>query len=230
MAKGIYKIVCNANNVVYIGSTTVDFLKRWRKHRQRLRHNYHENSYLQNAWNKYGEDRFCFEIVEDLSESEACFIKEREAYWLSVYFPLGREFCFNMSDHTCGGNTVNSKEERLVFSDKIRKSYTPELREKRRVQAIERNSVEVARKKVNTKEWKEAHLLGVRKLSKSQAWLADNRERNKKRRIRVGTDRGEVFDSVSDAENKTGARRANIRACIRGKIKMSMGRTWHYEA
>lgn len=75
---GIYKIECSTTGVVYVGSTSVSFKKRWRKHRQRLRHNYHENSYLQNAWNKYGEDNFVFGTVEVIYDTNK--VKEREAY------------------------------------------------------------------------------------------------------------------------------------------------------
>lgn len=76
--KGIYKIVCTANDVTYIGSTCVDFKKRFKKHKQRLRHNYHENSYLQNAWNKYGEETFNFIVIEELLDDIE--IKTREKY------------------------------------------------------------------------------------------------------------------------------------------------------
>ena len=55
---GIYKITCKVNNKIYIGSTEVCFKQRFKKHKQRLRNNYHENDYLQKSWNKYGEDNF----------------------------------------------------------------------------------------------------------------------------------------------------------------------------
>jgi len=41
-------------------------------------------------------------------------------------------------------------------------------------------------------------------------------------------DRGEVFESVTEAARQTGAERANIRLCINGKINTSMGRKWFY--
>lgn len=60
---GVYKITCLANNKIYIGSSS-NILKRWSNHRYELRHDTHSNRYLQNAWNKYGEDSFKFEVVE----------------------------------------------------------------------------------------------------------------------------------------------------------------------
>lgn len=51
---GVYKITCLPTNMIYIGSSN-NILKRWDNHRWLLRHNKHNNNYLQNSWNKYGE-------------------------------------------------------------------------------------------------------------------------------------------------------------------------------
>ncbi len=105
---GIYSITCRTTGTSYIGSTTVSFKKRWRKHRQRLAHNYHENSYLQNAWNKYGESDFLFEVVEVIKNK--LDILPTEKLYLSGYFASGRKICFNLSDHSCGGDTIKDAE------------------------------------------------------------------------------------------------------------------------
>ena len=223
---GIYKIECCTTGVVYIGSTSVSFKKRWRKHKQRLRHNYHENNYLQNAWNKYGEENFIFEIVEHIEDIN--IVKERESHWLSLYFSKGRDYCFNLSDHTDGGNTVKDEESRKKLSESVKKSYTPELREIRRKQAIDNNTIEQARNKVNTPEWKEAHLKGVKKLARDPEWIKKNNESKIHLKVKVGTNRGEIFESVAEASRQTGAFRSAIRACINGKIKSSMNRKWFY--
>jgi group I intron endonuclease len=60
---GIYKITNTKNNFYYIGSS-VDITSRFCNHRSSLRKNSHNNPKLQNAWNKYGEHCFSFEIVE----------------------------------------------------------------------------------------------------------------------------------------------------------------------
>jgi len=52
---------------------------------------------------------------------------------------------------------------------------------------------------------------------------------SKSKQVKVGTDRDEIFDSVTEAAKQTGACRANIRACINGKIKTSKGRKWFYK-
>ena len=62
-APGIYQILCVPTGKIYIGSTQ-DINKRWRDHRCLLRCGRHENSKLQRAWNKYGEEAFAFSILE----------------------------------------------------------------------------------------------------------------------------------------------------------------------
>jgi group I intron endonuclease len=59
---GIYKITNTLNGKSYIGSS-VNLVKRKNEHFRRLRKNIHENSKLQNAWIKYGETCFIFEII-----------------------------------------------------------------------------------------------------------------------------------------------------------------------
>ena len=60
---GIYRIVNVENDDAYIGSS-IDIKARWRQHRCRLGKDFYHGSHLQNAWNKYGDDIFRFEIAE----------------------------------------------------------------------------------------------------------------------------------------------------------------------
>jgi group I intron endonuclease len=54
---GIYVIENIANRKVYIGRSK-DIGSRISSHKHNLRNNIHINKYLQNAWNKYGENNF----------------------------------------------------------------------------------------------------------------------------------------------------------------------------
>jgi group I intron endonuclease len=72
----IYQIKNKVNDKVYIGSTT-NYRNRFNQHKYFLRRNKHQNIHLQNAWNKYGEENFMFEVLEEVSEEEK-FIKEQE--------------------------------------------------------------------------------------------------------------------------------------------------------
>lgn len=94
---GIYKIINIVNGKYYIGSTN-NLSYRWYRHRMHLIAGNHINSHLQNAWNKYGEDKFQFIVIENCSEKdlfkrEFVYLKECEnnpdtTYNLS-FFPGG---------------------------------------------------------------------------------------------------------------------------------------------
>lgn len=73
---GVYKIINIVNNKFYIGSTSESFIKRWSHHINALRRNTHKNIHLQNAFNKYGEKSFKFEIIETCSK-DLCLIREQ---------------------------------------------------------------------------------------------------------------------------------------------------------
>jgi group I intron endonuclease len=59
---GIYKIVNILNDNFYIGQT-INLKKRKKEHFHNLKNNQHHSPYLQNAFNKYGEKNFKFEII-----------------------------------------------------------------------------------------------------------------------------------------------------------------------
>lgn len=60
---GIYAIVNLVNSKLYIGST-MNFNKRRLSHFSKLRKGQHPNSYLQNAYHKYGKENFVFIILK----------------------------------------------------------------------------------------------------------------------------------------------------------------------
>lgn len=47
-------------------------------HKHALMNKIHYNTYLQKAWNKYGQDNFKFEIIEKVDDN---FLTEKELYW-----------------------------------------------------------------------------------------------------------------------------------------------------
>lgn len=80
----IYQIKNKLNNKIYIGSTN-NYKKRFYTHKHELNNNIHKNTHLQRAWNKYGEEAFLFEIIEECNS----MIKiSREQYWLDKLLPF----------------------------------------------------------------------------------------------------------------------------------------------
>jgi len=83
MISGIYCIENLINGKKYIGFST-DIYKRWKIHVTSLDGNYHENWYLQNAWNKYKKESFMFKIIEEYPPVEE-ILKLMEIYFISYY-------------------------------------------------------------------------------------------------------------------------------------------------
>lgn len=73
---GVYKIEIGGK--FYIGSTVSSFKRRWGTHLQEFRKGTHDNPYLQNAFNKYGEGDLKFTIIEIVLNLEDVIIREQK--------------------------------------------------------------------------------------------------------------------------------------------------------
>jgi len=124
---GIYKIMCLPTGKIYVGSS-VNINNRWGEHRHRLRKNIHSNTYLQNAWNKYREQNFKFEIIEIIKPD---LLTENELKWFKKTNCCNPEYGFNIGknpDRTMLGR-LHSKESRLKMSNAHKgKIFTDEHR------------------------------------------------------------------------------------------------------
>lgn len=140
MSQVIYKIVNLVNDKFYIGST-VNKKVRFREHRKQLRGNRHHCKHLQSAWNKYGEEKFDFRVVEEVSD--ACNLQEAEDRWLKEHF--GKPHCYNSGaaavapwrgvygeDHFNFGR-VMAKEQREQISQTLKEFYAQDYRNHPRV-------------------------------------------------------------------------------------------------
>lgn len=78
---GVYCIENMINHKTYIGSSK-NIYQRLLKHFALLRHNKHENAYLQNAWNKYGESNFRWFILLYCSNEE---LTKQEQYCIDLF-------------------------------------------------------------------------------------------------------------------------------------------------
>lgn len=86
---GIYTITCKINGRKYVRSTDNN-KERWGKHLTQLRGNYHHSFALQRDYNKYGEEAFVFEMVEECKSEERLkleqkYLDENESF----FYPLG---------------------------------------------------------------------------------------------------------------------------------------------
>lgn len=92
MKSGIYKIKCTKNKKIYVGHSK-NIEKRIKHHINSLIRGNHDNSYLQNAFKKYGEEFFEFKILE-LCEHEN--IIDREYFWINYYNSSNNKKGFNI--------------------------------------------------------------------------------------------------------------------------------------
>ena len=90
MTQVIYKIVNLVNDKFYVGST-INKKVRFRQHRKLLRGNRHHCKHLQAAWNKYGEEKFDFRVIEEVPVQIS--LKEVEDKWLAEH--VGKPYCYN---------------------------------------------------------------------------------------------------------------------------------------
>lgn len=79
--RGIYKITNKINNKIYIGES-LDIHRRWKEHIDDLNNNQHHSYKLQKDWNMYGQDKFTFDVVEELEQDIDTFSAK---YILVIY-------------------------------------------------------------------------------------------------------------------------------------------------
>jgi len=121
---GVYKISCSANRKFYIGGSS-SIYRRWWEHKSKLRLNSHPNPYLQNSWNKYGENLFEFSIVETLNS--LINLDTKEQFWIDKTNCLDRKIGFNISDQVEGTLYMAKQNEKsyiITFPDNTSKRIT----------------------------------------------------------------------------------------------------------
>lgn len=138
---GIYTITNLVNGKIYVGQTT-DLTGRWEKgYLVTLRRKAHCNTYLQRAWNKYGEENF---IWEELDRCDKEFLYSQEHYWailLDVHNP--KRGYNDKPTHPEGKGTVSySTRVKMSNSAKVvskKKDHTllKELAEKKKVKVAQ---------------------------------------------------------------------------------------------
>jgi hypothetical protein len=89
---GIYCIKCILTKKVYIGSSSNIYM-RFRDHKSKLNNNKHANGYLQNSWNKYGENNFKFSIIELCDKNNLLF---KENFYIEKNNSLNGRKGFNL--------------------------------------------------------------------------------------------------------------------------------------
>lgn len=145
---GIYIIICLITLKFYIGCSN-QVGRRLNEHKTDLKNNYHDNSYLQNAYNKYGKDNFLFLLFERFPEEG---LDDREIGWIKELKSQNKNIGYNI---TAGGESgrrglKHTEESKLKMSIKRKESYQNEGHELRR--QISRENIEKANTPENNKK------------------------------------------------------------------------------
>jgi len=139
---GVYQIELNGK--IYVGSSSHSIKKRWDLHLHDLRKGNHHNPYLQNAFNKYGEDALMFSILEIVETPEECIVVEQK--YLDKLKPE-----YNVLIRA--GSRLGSKMLEGTRKKMIGRVVSEETREKIRVSNTgHKASIEARQKISNTKK------------------------------------------------------------------------------
>lgn len=224
---GIYKIQCKIDNKVYIGYSS-NITQRFVLHKYKLNKGIHENSYLQNAWKKYGEDNFFFVILEECL-LDMCI--EREDYYVKEYKSYHRRFGYNLAI-TGVGNIGKMPKHIIEKSKKIKREnaakrgywFKPETIKKqadgrRGFKHTEEAKVKIKIASTGRKKSREviqktidAIIIAVEQYTLDGVYIRD-------------------FKSISDALiflNKS-LKQSHISSCCKGKRKSAFGYIWKYK-
>ena len=132
----VYQIRNLVNSKVYVGSA-VDFRNRISVHKQRLNSNANHNIHLQNAWNKYGELNFVFEILEYCDDALSLIASEQ--YWINFKNACDKRLAYNIRP-TAGYSplgTKHSNETKAKMSETRKgKLHSIEAKRKMSIAAI----------------------------------------------------------------------------------------------
>lgn len=110
---GIYTIVNVIKGKGYIGSS-INVYKRWSYHIYHLKNNKHNNTILQNSWNKYGKDAFEFHLIEEVQDVSK--LPQREQVWLDVLLPLMPFYNIKTKAYH---NEPHSEERKMKASERM---------------------------------------------------------------------------------------------------------------
>ena len=125
--RGIYALRSLSTGKVLIGQTSQGFRTRFAQHYKRLKNNRHDNSYVQNHYNKYGSEDFVFEIIDEVKE--VADLDAREIYWMSHYDSTNRETGFNLRE---GG-------KRGLYGPELKQRVKDGIKNSDKAQSVKKN-------------------------------------------------------------------------------------------
>jgi len=206
---GIYSILNEKNQCIYIGST-LNFKHRKNQHFSALNLKKHNNNKLQNAWNKYGSMHFSFNVIEECDEK---LLLEREQFWINFYQSYKNKLGYNLNrfaDRKRLSDTTKNKISKNHKKFWKNKEFSKEHKEK-----MNKNS---------SRFWKDKKLSEHHKNKLSQS--------HKKILIQLDISGNIIneFNGIKEASEKTGFSQIGIQQVASGyKRKSIYGYSFKYK-
>lgn len=198
---GVYRICNTVNDKIYIG-ISFDLRKRLREHYYTLTKNRHGNKHLQSSVNKYGIDKFLFEIVEILSKNidkKQLLIKEHK--YQTLYKTTDQNFGYNIKVTSSDGS-IEHPEEYKFYMSRIMTGKKATATDARRNRKPEKCISDIMRGKVRTAEH-------GKKISEA------NRGKPSRRAIKVIDKNGNVYNNIGEASRALGISRTTVEKRIK---------------
>lgn len=118
----IYQIRNKLSEKIYIGSTN-NFKKRINQHLHCLRNKKHHSIKLQNAWNKYGEENFKFEILEECNVEKIKDQYDLEQNYIDKLNCFDKGYNMSGSSYSPGGFIIWTELMRKDMGEKISRKH-----------------------------------------------------------------------------------------------------------
>lgn len=224
MAKcGIYKYTNLINGKVYIGQA-IDINQRKREHRCNASK---AKKGFEKALQKYGEDNFSFEIIEECNKNE---LDKKEIYWISYYHSYIKDPLCNGYNLTPGGKsgqgTVFKKpvEQYDLYGNFIQE-YESASEAARQLNLFKSNITAACRGETSQcggYQWKykndiskieKIKYIGIKKVEQYD-YLGNLLK---------------IYDSAKEASENNNICHQSITACCRHEIKFAGDFQWRYE-
>lgn len=207
---GIYRIRNRVNGKHYIGSS-VRLKNRKLEHFHKLKANTHENKYLQNSFNKYGESNFSFEVMEYIEDVNSLI--QVEQLYLDIFYD-NKNKCYNIlptAGSTLGYKHTSDSKQKIGQAQKG-KVVSNETKQKISEAKKGKTFNEIHRKKLS--EIKKASYNGVNNPNYKGVITAY--------KIDTSESIGE-FPSLKDVSEKLLISQSSVSSVLTGRIKSIKG-------
>lgn len=191
-SSGIYAIVNNISNKMYIGSA-INLKRRMGNHLLNLKKNRHSSPPLQAAFNKYGEENFSFELLESVSDKTQ--LVKREQAWVDFLNPE-YNICRQMVNTRLGTKASEKTKQKMS-------GRTPWNKGKKCTEEVRKKLIESHKGIIPSEEARKKRSLALkgRTLSEAQKKMlsAIMKECHPAQRAVINTEYGIFYNSIKSA-------------------------------